>query len=153
MAPSAVHRRLATVLFLDIVGSTTIARELGDARWRVVLGRFREVVRRELKRHNGREADTAGDGFFATFSEPVQALRCAAGITLAVQELGLDVRAGVHTGECEEIDGKLGGIAVHIGARVMSLGGAADVLATGTAKDLVIGSPPPVPDARAIHAE
>ena len=140
MSPSAVRRHLATVLFLDIVGSTAIASELGDARWRVVLAHFRQIVRRQLKRHNGREQDTAGDGFFATFVEPVQALHCAAAITAAVQELGLDVRAGVHTGECEEIDGKLGGIAVHLAARIMSLAGAAEVMATGTAKDLVVGS-------------
>jgi class 3 adenylate cyclase len=140
MSPSGVRRRLATVLFLDIVGSTAIASELGDARWRVVLARFRQVVRRELKRHGGREQDTTGDGFFATFAEPVQALRGAGAISAAVQELGLDVRSGVHTGECEEIDGTLGGIAVHIAARVMSLAGAAEVVTTGTAKDLVIGS-------------
>jgi class 3 adenylate cyclase len=140
MSPSAARRRLATVLFLDIVGSTSLAAELGDARWRVVLARFRQLVRRELKRCGGREQDTAGDGFFATFDEPVQALRCAAAIVAGVQELGIDVRAGVHTGECEQIDGKLGGIAVHIGARVMSLGGAAAVVSTGTVRDLVAGS-------------
>jgi class 3 adenylate cyclase/DNA-binding beta-propeller fold protein YncE len=140
MPPAAVRRRLATVLFLDIVGSTPLAGELGDGRWRIVLERFRHVVRRELKRERGREQDTAGDGFFATFGEPVQALRCAVGIATSVQALGLDIRAGVHTGECEEIDGKLGGIAVHIGARVMSLAGAAEVLATGTTRDLVVGS-------------
>src|SRR5579862_1258645 len=140
MSPSSARRRLATVLFLDIVGSTTLAAELGDAGWRVVLGRFRQLVRRELKRHGGREQDTAGDGFFATFAEPARALRCAAAVVASVQELGLDVRAGVHVGECEEIDGKLGGIAVHIGARVISLAGPAEVLVTGTVKDLVAGS-------------
>jgi len=128
------------VLLLDVVGSTTIASELGDARWRVILIRFRRIVRRELKRHDGHEQDTAGDGFCVTFAEPVQALRCAAAIAAAVQELGLDVRAGVHTGECAEIDGKLGGIAVHISARIMSLAGAAEVVTTGTTKDLVVGS-------------
>src|SRR5581483_4654774 len=88
MSPSSPRRRLATVLFLDIVGSTTLAAELGDSRWRVVLGRFRQVVRRELKRYGGREQHTAGDGFFATFSEPAQALRCAAAIVAAVQSSG-----------------------------------------------------------------
>jgi class 3 adenylate cyclase/DNA-binding beta-propeller fold protein YncE len=140
MAGKTVRRRLATVLFLDIVGSTTIASELGDARWRAVLIQFRRVVRRELKRYDGREQDTAGDGFSSTFDEPANALRCAAAIATAVQELGLDVRAGVHTGECAQIDGKAGGIAVHIAARTMSLAGAAEVVTTGTTKDLVVGS-------------
>jgi class 3 adenylate cyclase/streptogramin lyase len=140
MASSPARRRLAAVLFLDIVGSTKLAAEVGDAAWRVVLGRFRQVVRRGLKEHEGREQDTAGDGFFATFAAPAPALRCAAAIVSAVQELGLDVRAGVHFGECEQIDGRLGGIAVHLGARVMALAGPAEVLATGTVKDLVAGS-------------
>ena len=102
------RRRLAAVLFLDIVGSTKLAAEFGDSGWRVVLGRFRQVVRRELKRYGGREQDTAGDGFFATFAGPAPALQCAASVVAAVQQLGLDVRAGVHFGECEEIDGRLG---------------------------------------------
>ncbi len=140
MPRTSVTRRLATVLFLDIVGSTALATELGDARWREVLTRFRRLVRAELKRFGGREQDTAGDGFFATFNEPAQALRAAAEIAIAVQELGIDVRAGVHTGECEEIDGKLGGIAVHVCARVMGLAGAAEVLATSTVRELVSGS-------------
>jgi class 3 adenylate cyclase/streptogramin lyase len=140
MSSSAARRRLAAVFFLDIVGSTKLAAELGDGAWRIVLGQFRQVVRRELKRHGGREQDTAGDGFFATFGEPATALHCAAAVVTAVQELGLDVRAGVHFGECEEIDGRLGGIAVHLGARVMALAGPAEVLVTGTVKDLVVGS-------------
>jgi class 3 adenylate cyclase/streptogramin lyase len=140
MARAKLRRRLATVVFLDIVGSTALASELGDARWRELLTRFRRIVREELRRHGGREQDTAGDGFFATFAEPAQALRGAAAIVVAVQQLGVDVRAGVHTGECEEIDGKLGGIAVHIGSRVMALAGPAEVLTTGTVKDLVAGS-------------
>ena len=134
------RRRLATVLFLDIVGSTAIANKLGDDHWRTVLGRFRQLVRRELKRHDGHEQDTTGDGFFATFTEPAQALRCAAAITTAVQELGLDVRTGVHSGECDEVDGKVSGIAVHIAARIMALAGAAEVFTTGTTSDLVVGS-------------
>ena len=140
MPRSAVRRRLATVLFLDIVGSTALASELGDARWRELLTRFRRIVRDELKHHGGREQDTSGDGFFATFAEPARALSCAAAIVVAVQRLGIDVRAGVHTGECEEIDGKLGGIAVHIGSRIMTLAGPAEVLTTGTVRDLVTGS-------------
>ena len=140
MAAPVPRRRVATVLFIDIVGSTALATELGDAHWRMVLARFRQVVRRELKRCRGREQDTAGDSFYATFAEPAQALRAAATLSAAVQEIGLDVRAGLHTGECEEIDGKLTGIAVHIGARVMALAGAAEVLATRTTRDLVVGS-------------
>ena len=140
MAPPVARRRVATVLFIDIVGSTALATELGDGHWRMVLARFRQVVRRELKRCRGREQDTAGDSFYATFAEPAQALRAAATLSAAVQEIGLDVRAGLHTGECEEIDGKLTGIAVHIGARVMAIAGAAEVLATRTTRDLVVGS-------------
>ncbi len=140
MPRSNGHRRLSTVLFLDVVGSTALATELGDMRWRVVLTSFRATVRRELKRHGGREQDTSGDGFFATFAEPVQALRGAAAITAAVQEIGLDVRSGVHTGEVEEVDGTLGGIGVHIGARAMALAGPAEVMVTSTVKELVAGS-------------
>jgi class 3 adenylate cyclase/streptogramin lyase len=137
---SSVRRRLATVVFIDIVGSTALATKLGDARWRELLTRFRRVVRGEVKRYGGSEQDTAGDGFFATFPQPAQALRAAAAIAAAVQELGLDVRGGVHTGECEEIDGRLGGIAVHVGARVMALAGPAQVFVTKTVEDLVAGS-------------
>jgi class 3 adenylate cyclase/streptogramin lyase len=140
MPSTATRRRLATVVFIDIVGSTAIATELGDARWGTVLARFREVVRHELKRCKGREQDTTGDGFLMTFAEPVRALRCAAALTADVQGLGLDIRAGVHTGECEELDGKVGGIAVHIAARIMALAGAAEVYTTNTVRDLVVGS-------------
>jgi hypothetical protein len=129
-----------TVLFLDIVGSTALAHELGDARWRVVLTNFRSAVRHELKRHGGREQGTEGDSFFATFAEPVQALRAAAAIAAAVQDVGLDVRSGVHTGEIEGLDHTLGGIAVHIGARVTALAGPAEVMVTSTVKELVAGS-------------
>lgn len=140
MPRSKVHRRLATVLFLDVVGSTALAHELGDARWRVVLTRFRATVRHELKRHGGREQGTEGDSFFATFPEPLQALRGAAAIAAAVQDVGLDVRTGAHTGEIEDVDGTLGGIAVHIGARVTALAGPAEVMVTSTVKELVTGS-------------
>ena len=140
MASSRPRRRVATVLFVDIVGSTALASELGDDGWRRVLARFRQVVRGELKRWRGREQDTAGDGFYATFAEPARALAAAAAIVSAVQAVGLDLRVGLHTGECEEVDGKLTGIAVHMGARVMSVAGAAEVLATRTTRDLVVGS-------------
>jgi class 3 adenylate cyclase len=140
MPRSSVHRRLTTVFFLDVVGSTALATDLGDTRWRVVLTSFRTVVRQELKRHGGKEQDTSGDGFFATFAEPVQALRGAAAIAAAVQEIGLDVRSGIHTGEVEEVDGTLGGIGVHIGARAMALAGPAEVIVTSTVKELVAGS-------------
>jgi Adenylate and Guanylate cyclase catalytic domain len=140
VAASSVRRRLATVLFIDIVGSTALAAKLGDERWRELLTRFRRIVRADLKRHGGREQDTAGDGFFATFDQPARALRASAAIVADVQELGVDVRCGVHTGECEEIDGRLGGIAVHVGARVMSLAGAGEVFVTSTVAELVAGS-------------
>ena len=140
MPRSSARRRLMTVLFLDIVDSTALAHDLGDAHWRVVLTNFRSTVRRELKRHGGREQGTEGDSFFATFAEPVQALRAAAEIAAAVQDVGLDVRSGVHTGEVEEVDGTLGGIAVHIGARVTALAGRAEVMVTSTVKELVAGS-------------
>ena len=140
MPRSSARRRLLTVLFLDIVGSTALAHDLGDARWRVVLTNFRATVRHELKRHGGREQGTEGDSFFATFAEPAQALRAAAAIAAAVQDFGLDVRSGVHTGEVEEVDGTLGGIAVHIGARVTALAGPAEVMVTSTVKELVSGS-------------
>lgn len=114
-------RRLATVLFLDIVGSTSVASEMGDARWRSLLSRFRNVVRGRLKAEGGREENFTGDGFLATFAEPARAVRAAEGIVEDVRSLGIEVRAGVHTGEIETIDGHVGGVGVHAGARVMSL--------------------------------
>jgi class 3 adenylate cyclase/streptogramin lyase len=140
MPSGAPDRRLATVLFLDIVGSTATASEIGDRRWHAILARFRKVVRTELKRFGGKEQDTAGDGFFATFAEPANAIRCAVAISSAVQDIGIDIRIGLHTGEIVSVEGALSGIAVHIGARVMALGGAAEILVTGTVKDLVAGS-------------
>jgi len=133
-------RVLATVLFTDIVGATQKAAELGDAQWRRLLGDHHGLVRRQLSRVRGRELDTAGDGFFASFDGPARAIRCASAITESVRELGLEVRAGLHTGECELIDGKVGGIAVHIGARVAAKAGAGEVLVSSTVKDLVAGS-------------
>jgi class 3 adenylate cyclase len=133
-------RMLATVLFTDLVGSTERAAELGDRRWRDLLEQHHAAVRRELARFDGREVDTAGDGFFATFDGPARAIRCAQSIVEAVRMLGLRVRAGLHTGEVELADGKVAGIAVNIGARVAGQAGAGEVLVSGTVKDLVAGS-------------
>lgn len=133
-------RVLATILFTDIVGSTARAAELGDARWRELLQGHHAVVRRQLARFRGSEIDTAGDGFFASFDGPARAIRCACAISKGVRELGLEVRAGLHTGECERMDGKIGGIAVNIGARVASEAGPGEVLVSSTVRDLVAGS-------------
>jgi len=133
-------RVLATVLFTDIVDSTARAAELGDRAWRGLLQQHHESVRSQLGRFRGKEMDTAGDGFFATFDGPARAIRCAFAIQDTVRELDLEVRAGLHTGECELVDGKAGGIAVHIGARVASLAEPGEVLVSGTVKDLVSGS-------------
>jgi class 3 adenylate cyclase len=137
---SEPDRVLATLLFTDIVGSTERAAELGDARWRDLVQRHHALVRQQLLRFRGQEIDTAGDGFFASFDGPARAVRCASAIVAAVPELGLDVRAGVHTGECELIDGKPGGMAVVVGARIASIAPSGAVLASGTVKDLVVGS-------------
>lgn len=133
-------RVLATVLFTDIVGSTERAAELGDRRWRDLLDRHNAVVRRELERGRGREVDTAGDGFLATFDGPARAIRCADGITERVESLGLTVRSGLHTGEVEMVGDQVRGIAVHIGARTAGLAGPQQVYVTSTVKDLVAGS-------------
>jgi class 3 adenylate cyclase len=131
---------LATVLFTDIVGSTATAAELGDRRWRELLERHHATIRRELARHRGVELDTAGDGFFARFDGPARAIRCACAIREALSDLGLDVRQGLHTGECELLDGKVAGIAVSIGARVASQASAGEVYVSQTVRDLVAGS-------------
>jgi pimeloyl-ACP methyl ester carboxylesterase len=133
-------RVLATVLFSDIVGSSERAVELGDRSWRQLLQDHHATIRRELARFRGTEIDTAGDSFFASFDGPARAVRCGLAIVEAVRELGLELRVGVHSGECELIDGKVGGIAVHIGARVSSQATAGQVLVSGTVKDLVVGS-------------
>jgi class 3 adenylate cyclase len=133
-------RVLATVLFTDIVGSSERAAELGDRTWRKVLEQHHELVRRELLRFRGVEVDTSGDGFFASFDGPARAIRCACAISESVRQLGLEVRAGLHTGECELVDHKVAGIAVHIGARVASLSKPGEVLVSSTVKDLVAGS-------------
>jgi class 3 adenylate cyclase len=131
---------LATVLFSDIVGSTAQAAELGDARWRELLAAHHGRVRAQLARFRGVELDTAGDGFFARFDGPARAIRCALAIRDAVRDLGLELRLGLHAGECEVLDGKVAGIAVAIGARVSALAAAGEVLVSQTVKDLVAGS-------------
>jgi pimeloyl-ACP methyl ester carboxylesterase len=133
-------RMLATVLFTDIVSSTEKAIELGDRRWRELLERHNQLVRRELLRYRGREVDTTGDGFLAVFDGPARAIRCAGAIVEGVHELGLSIRAGLHTGECELAEGKVAGIAVHIGARVAAEATVDEVLVSSTVKDLVAGS-------------
>ena len=133
-------RVLATVLFTDIVGSTERAAALGDAGWRDLLAAHHEMVRRELEQHRGREIDTSGDGFLATFDGPARAVRCACAIGHAVRRLGIDVRAGLHTGEVECIGERVAGIAVHTAARVAALAGPGEVLVSSTVKDLVAGS-------------
>jgi class 3 adenylate cyclase len=131
---------LATVLFTDLVGSTAKAVELGDRAWRELIGEHHARIRRELARYRGIELDTAGDGFFARFDGPARAIRCACAIRDAVGELGLELRAGLHTGECELLDGKVAGIAVSIGARVADEAAPGEVLVSQTVKDLVAGS-------------
>jgi class 3 adenylate cyclase/pimeloyl-ACP methyl ester carboxylesterase len=133
-------RVLATVLFTDIAGSSERAAALGDRGWRELLERHHELVRRQLLLFRGTEVDTAGDGFLASFDGPARAVRCAAAIVTGVHELGVEVRAGLHTGECELVDGKVAGIAVHTGARVASEAAPGEVLVSSTVKDLVAGS-------------
>jgi len=133
-------RVLATVLFTDIVRSTERIAAVGDRAWRGLLQHHHEVVRRQLAVFRGREIDTAGDGVFASFDAPARAIRCACAITDSVRELGLEVRAGLHTGECESVGDKLSGIAVHIGARIAAQAAPGEVLVSGTVRDLVAGS-------------
>ena len=144
-------RVLATVLFTDIVGSTEQAAELGDRRWCDLLQAHEATVRGELERFRGREVDTAGDGFLATFDGPARAVRCAIAVGQAVRELGVEIRAGIHTGECELDGSKIRGIAVHTGARIASLAGPGEVLLSHTVKDLVAGSGLEFED-RGVHA-
>ncbi len=135
-----LDRMLATVLFTDIVGSTATACELGDHRWTQLLERHRQVLRSMLARYRGTEVGTTGDGFLATFDGPARAVRCAQAVCEAVKPLGLEIRAGCHTGEIELLGADVGGIAVHIGARVAALAGPSEVLVSSTVKDLVAGS-------------
>ena len=133
-------RVLATALFIDIVASTERAAELGDSQWRDLLERYYALVRREVSRFRGKEVDTAGDGYFATFDGPARAVHCACAIRDAVGRLGIEIRAGLHTGECEISGPKVTGIAVHTGARVASKAAAGEVLTSSTVRDLVAGS-------------
>ena len=128
------------MLFTDIVGSTAKAAELGDRAWSALVERHHALVRAQLDRYRGRELDTAGDGFFATFDGPIRAIRCAVAVRAAVRDLGLQIRAGLHTGECELIGEKPGGIAVNIGARVAEKAQSGEVLVSQTVKDLVAGA-------------
>jgi class 3 adenylate cyclase/DNA-binding beta-propeller fold protein YncE len=131
---------LVTVLFTDIVGSTEVASELGNRRWRELLGRHHRIVRRELRRFGGREIDTAGDGFFATFDRPAQGIRCAWAVSNAVRPLGIEIRAGLHVGEAELMGKQVGGVAVHVGARIGAQAGPGEVLVSGTLRELVPGA-------------
>jgi pimeloyl-ACP methyl ester carboxylesterase/class 3 adenylate cyclase len=138
--PPDPDRMLATVLFTDIVGSTSRAAELGDARWRELLDRHDAAIRGQIEQFRGREVKTTGDGFFATFDGPARAVGCALAACAEARPLGLSLRAGVHTGECEQRGADLGGIAVHIGARICALAEANEVLVSRTVTDLVAGS-------------
>jgi class 3 adenylate cyclase len=133
-------RVLATIMFTDIVSSTRRAAEIGDARWRELLGNFYALLRRELNAFRGHEVRTAGDGLLATFDGPARAIRCACSMRQKIRPLGLQVRTGLHTGECELIEDDIGGIAVHIAARVAALAESDEVLVSSTVKDLVAGS-------------
>jgi class 3 adenylate cyclase len=133
-------RVLATVMFTDLVGSTQRAVELGDARWRELLSAHQVAVRRELARFRGREVKTLGDGCLATFDGPARAIRCGGAIAQAARSAGLEVRIGLHSGEVELMDGDVGGIAVHIAARIGALAAAGEVLVSSTVKDLVAGA-------------
>jgi class 3 adenylate cyclase len=139
-APVATDRFLTTVLFLDIVGSTERAAQLGDIAWLNLLATFYAAAREELARFRGREIDTAGDGFLATFDGPARAIRCALAMEDKIKQMGVEARAGIHTGECELVGQKVGGIAVHIGARIMAHASGNEVLVSSTVKDLVAGS-------------
>jgi class 3 adenylate cyclase len=134
------NRIVATVLFIDIVSATKTAAALGDQRWLEVLRRYRAIVRRELARYRGREVDASGDSLLATFDGPTRAVRFAFALRDAVGMLGLEVRVGIHSGECEVIDDKIAGIAVHIGARIAASAAAGEILVSSTVRDLVIGS-------------
>ncbi len=131
---------LATVLFTDIVGSTEKAATLGDRRWRDLLENHHSTIRRNLARFRGHEVKTTGDGILATFDGPARGVRCACAVAEEIRPLGIDVRAGLHTAECEMMGDDVGGIAVHVGARVASLAAAGEVLVSRTVKDLVPGS-------------
>jgi class 3 adenylate cyclase len=135
-----IDRSLATVMFTDIVGSTERAASLGDRGWRALLDTHDGIVRRQLERHRGREIKTIGDGFLATFDGPARAIRCAVDVRDGVRPLGLEIRAGLHTGECEMTVADVRGLAVHIAARVLANAGPGEVLVSSTVRDLVAGA-------------
>jgi class 3 adenylate cyclase len=135
-----IDRVLATVLFTDIVGSTKLAAEIGDARWKQLLAEHDARSRAEIERHRGRFVDSQGDGLLATFDGPARAVRCAQAIAAAIRPLGLEIRAGAHTGEVELVGDRVQGIAVHIGARVSALAGTSEIVVSSTVKDLTAGS-------------
>jgi class 3 adenylate cyclase len=138
--PPRHDRVLTTVLFTDVVSSTERASELGDRDWRDLLEQHHRLLRTELDRFGGREVHTAGDGFLATFDSPRRAIECARAAALAIRSIGLEIRAGAHTGEVELSDGDVQGLAVHIGARISTLAGPGEVLVSSTVKDIVVGS-------------
>ena len=131
---------LATVLFTDIVGSTELRAAMGDSAWADLVGRHHAIVRDALEQSRGVENDTAGDGFYATFDGPTGAIRCALDVVGRMRDIDLEIRAGLHTGECKIVDGKHGGLAVTIGARIAATAGASEVLVSRTVKDLTAGS-------------
>jgi class 3 adenylate cyclase len=139
-APEAGVRVLTTMLFTDIVGSTAVAERLGDGQWRRLLSSHREDVRSLLERHRGREVATTGDGFLAMFDGPARAIACALAICASARKLGIDTRAGVHTGEVEMVDGDLRGLAVHLAARIMDAAGTGEVLVSSTVRELASGA-------------
>jgi class 3 adenylate cyclase len=138
--PGGADRSSVTILFTDIVGSSDIAVAVGDRRWKALLEAHNRIVRRALRRHGGKELDTAGDGFFAVFDRQAESIRCAVEIVEGVREIGLEVRAGLHVGEAELIGGKVGGVAVHTGARVGAIGGPGEVVVSSVLRDLVPGA-------------
>ncbi|MDQ2964231.1 MAG: adenylate/guanylate cyclase domain-containing protein [Chloroflexota bacterium] len=139
-AIEAADRFLTTLLFTDIVGSTSTAERLGDRAWQDLLGRHNRLVRRELDRYRGREVDTTGDGFLATFDSAARAVTCGAAIARAVETVDVQIRAGVHTGEVEYVAGNVRGVTVHAAARVAALAAPGEVLVTSTTRELVSGS-------------
>ena len=139
-APSQSHRALRTVLFTDIVASTQHAAATGDERWRAVLHRFGEITAELTQRFGGTVVKSTGDGHLATFDGPTQAIRCAEALRADAETLGIQIRAGIHTGECELLDADIGGIAVHIAARILGQAGAGEILVSRTVRDLVVGS-------------
>jgi len=139
-APSQSHRALRTVLFTDMVASTQRAAATGDERWRAVLHRFGEITAELTERFDGTVVKSTGDGHLATFDGPTQAIRCAEALRADAETLGIEIRAGIHTGECELLDTDIGGIAVHIAARILGQAGAGEILVSRTVRDLVVGS-------------